>query len=111
MKQVIQNWDSALWHTDILWNNITWMISSNHKAFVAGVSVSRNADIVYFPTHPHAIVEWSPVDYRDHSVWVIGTGKLQVGFNCALDWDSVPVSDEAGWNANMVASQFKLYSN
>lgn len=111
MKQVVQNGDSARWHTDILWVEVLWQITSSSKVNVNWVSVSLNWDIVHFASHPHAINLWVPIDYRTHDVAVVWTWKLSIWVNCALDWDIVPVSDIAWPDATMKATQFKLYSN
>ena len=111
--QIIQDNDTAVWHTDILWNAITGVISSTVKCTVSGVDASKNNDIVHFPSHPHAL-DWfgNPINYQSHDVWVIGTAKITlVGEKAALDGDRVPVADWAGWDAYMVATQTKFYSN
>ena len=113
MKRAVVNWNIAIWHTDIQGNQIHWTISSSWKMITEWVRVSKNGDLVSFPNHPHWLDErGSPIDYRSHSIAVIGTGKLQVsGEHIAVEWDRVPVWDEAGWDANMQATQFKLLSN
>ena len=113
MQNVIQNGDQANGHTDVLGNSIIGTITSSHKMKVLWVSVSRDGDIVTFPSHPHAL-DWygSPINYRSHSVPVSWTAKIKVlGLNCAMNGDIVPVWDEAGPNATMQATQFKFKSN
>ena len=113
MANVVINWNTAHWHTDILWNQITWTITSSCKMSTEWHSISRNGDIVNFPSHPHSLDGYgNPTNYRTHSVAVMGTGKLQISWkHCVLDWDTVPVADEAGGNATMQATQFKTYSS
>lgn len=113
MKQVIQNWDIATWHTDILWNTIHWTIMSDTKMNAIGKSVSRNNDVVFFANHPHDLdIDWNPINYRSHNISVIGTSKvICVWERLVVEWDKVPVSDEAGWDAYMQANQYKLFTN
>ena len=113
MKKVIQNGDTATGHRDILGNAITGTITCSAKMKLLGTDAGRNGDIVNFPSHPHALDgHGNPTNYRSHAVAVIGTAKLQVsGQHCAVDGDRVPVADEAGPDANMIATQTVLQSN
>ena len=112
MGNVVINGSEAHGHTDILGNQIIWIITSSCKMATEGHIISLNGDIVNFPSHPHG-VDWygSPTNYRTHAVPVTASGKLRVsGKHCALDGDTVPVADEAWPNAIMQATQFRLYS-
>ena len=113
MKRVIINGDNAYGHTDIQWNPILWTIASTGKLTTEWVHVSKNWDLVSFPSHPHALdIHWSPINYRSHSIAVNGTGKLQItNSHCVVDLDNVPVWDEAWPDAQMHATQLVLQSN
>ena len=113
MKRAVVSGNQAYWHTDIQWNQVLWTISSSGKLISEWMRVSKNWDLVSFPSHPHALdIHWSPIDYRTHSIAVSGTGKLQItNSKCVVDLDNVPVWDEAGPDAQMHATQFKLLSN
>ena len=112
VASVIIDGNHAVWHTDIEGNPVLGTIHSASKGKVSGVAVSKTGDIVTFPSHPHSLVDGEPSDYRTHSIVVTGTGKLTISSeHIVRAWDVVNVSDEAGGNATMVATQEKLFSN
>jgi hypothetical protein len=113
MKRAIINGNQAIWHTDIQGSSVIWTIASDSKMIVGGSRVSKTGDIVSFPSHPHGLDEYgSPINYRSHEVVITWTWKLEVSYqHIVVDQDNVPVWDEAGPDAKMQATQFKLQSN
>jgi len=113
MKWVVRDGDQARGHTDILWNEIIGVIQSVSKVRKAWIWCSKEGDTVSFPSHPHALDGyWNPTSYRSHSIWVQSTSRhLNSGAKFVLDWDTIPVADEAGGNASMQATQFTYVSN
>ena len=100
-------------HTDIQGNSVvgTVAIIGIHKTTCGGIAVARSGDVVNFPSHPHAILEGQPADFRSHQITLVGSSNsTSNGDRIALNGDSVAVADEAGGNAVLVASQSKTVS-
>lgn len=112
MANVIKNGDTAIGHTDIQGSAVTGTVTSNTKTKIAGISVAKAGDNVFFPSHPHALdIYGSPINYRSHNIPVTGTGKLtSEAKKVALHGEVVNVADEAGGNATFVGTQSKLTS-
>ena len=112
MKKVVRIGDTATGHTDILGNLIPGTVTTGSgMTFSGGIEVARNGSSVFFPSHPHQIVEGSPTDYQEHTVPITASGKHEsAGKKLALDGDLVPVEDIAGPNANLVASTDNVLS-
>lgn len=112
LEDICRDQDTAVGHTDIMGAPVTGTITKTSDKFeIEGVKAVRNGDIVYFPSHPHALCP-APCDYQDHSVPVTGTAKTYLeGEKVARDGDTVPVADSAGPDAYMIATQVKAKSN
>lgn len=110
-KAVARIGDIAVGHTDIQGSQVIGIIqvgSLNNTN--GGIGISNSESVVFFPSHPHTLVEGSPSGYRSHSVKINATGKHNSnGFKIALNNDTVPVSDEAGADAYIVSTTGNLY--
>lgn len=110
-KSVARIGDTAVGHTDILGNSITGVIQNGSSDNLnSGVGIANDESVVFFPSHPHATDEGSPINYRSHSVKITASGKhYSNDEKIALDDDIVYVADEAGGNAVISATSSNLY--
>jgi hypothetical protein len=108
MPNVVRQGDTATGHTDILGNPVTGIVEEVTCAQTVGNGSKKTATantIVNFPSHAHALADGSPTDFRTHAVKINATGKHRAeSFNIAVNGDIVPVADEAGPNASVVAT-------
>lgn len=114
MAFVIREGDSAVGHTDIQGNAVTGTVqaaSCSPTVKNGGKRVATSQTIVSFPSHPHALDEGSPIDYRSHAVAISASGKHKAnGSKLARHGDAVGVADEAGPDASLIASTSNLAS-
>ena len=112
MNAVVRAGDTATGHTDIEGISVTGIVelaTSSNNLKNGNIGIATSTTYVNFPSHAHALNEGTPIDFRTHRVLITATGKHKNGGNnIVVNGDTVNVSDEAGGDANCVATTTNL---